>query len=122
MKYKVVTYDLQKEIIPLTKCTIDRILKTENAADALALYTFYAYTAVWQGTDQAWATTEYAKTGLNIGRTRMTNAKRTLKKLGLIEDVRQTNIRSGSVDKWYIRVKYLMNPDHLKIQKLEKIQ
>lgn len=110
-----VDYELNKEIITVTKATVDRILKSGNPADALALYMFYAYTAKWQETNSAFATTEYSKTGLGWGRDRMRNAKKTLIALGLIENVRRTHPETGRILGWYIKVKYLIKNPPLQV-------
>jgi hypothetical protein len=110
-----VDYELGKEIIAVTKATVDRILKSDNPADALALYMFYAYTAKWQETNSAYATTQYSKKGLDWGRDRMKNAKKTLMDLGLIKNVRRTHPETGRVLGWYIKVNYLMKNPPLQV-------
>ncbi len=100
------SYELDKEIISVTKTTIDRILKEKNP-DVLSLYMFYAYTGKWQSTNSVFCTTEYAKKGLNLGRFRMTNAKKTLLELGLIEDVTRKD-DDGRISGHYIKVNYVI--------------
>ena len=43
---------IENQLVILTKQTLDVFLRQENAAELIALYTFYYYTAKWQQTNQ----------------------------------------------------------------------
>lgn len=48
---------IENNLVTLSKRTFDIFLKQENAADLIALYTFYYYTAKWQDSNQPKVTT-----------------------------------------------------------------
>ena len=60
-------YDKNQEPIVISKATSDIFLKEKNPSELMALYWFYYYTAKWQGTNNAKATTFYAAKGLKWG-------------------------------------------------------
>jgi len=82
----VFTGDIFNKGIGVTKPTIDRILESDNAFDAMALYMFYCYTVKWQHTTAIRCTAESVMKSCKVGRERFQRAKETLKSLGLIED------------------------------------
>jgi hypothetical protein len=43
----------------ITKQTLDKLLRQPRSDDIIALYLFYSYTAMWQGTNQPYATVGY---------------------------------------------------------------
>jgi hypothetical protein len=100
--------DLAKEVIIVTKVTMDRILRTDTkyAGDAITLYMFYSYTANWQGTQQPKSTNSYAMKGLHWTEERVLRAKKILLDLDLIENVKSRN-KNNKITGHYIRVKYL---------------
>lgn len=117
MKYKIEQYErcettssgsIEDHLIGITKPSIDRMLKMENAGDCIALYTFYCYTRKWQKNSIPKATSEYAMDGLKWGRERFSKAKANLLELGLIEDVQRIG-ENGRVLGWYIGVKFAQN-------------
>lgn len=91
--------------ISIPKATIDRILKTENPKDALGLYLFYYYTAIWQRTDKPHCTTKFTAKGLKCNPDTIRKNKKQLTNLGLIKDMRLTNSK-GQVTGYYIHVLY----------------
>lgn len=117
MKYKIEQYErcettssglIEDHLIGITKPSIDRMLRMDNAGDCIALYTFYCYTRKWQKNTIPRATSEYAMEGLKWGRERFSKAKGNLLQLGLIEDVQRTG-ENGRVLGWYIGVKFAQN-------------
>lgn len=90
-------------MIGLTKVTLDRLLKQDNAGDLIALYTFYCYTSKWQNTNTIRCTAEYAKNALDFGQQRYANAKRKLIELKLIENCSSVD-ELGKKIGWYVRV------------------
>jgi hypothetical protein len=117
MKYKIEQYErcettssgsIEDHLIGITKPSIDRMLKMDNAGDCIALYTFYCYTRKWQKNSMPKATSEYAMDGLKWGRERFSKAKANLLELGLIEDVQRIG-ENGRVLGWYIGVKFAQN-------------
>jgi hypothetical protein len=101
-----IAYDRSQEPIVLSKAVMDLMLKQEKWPDLLALYTFYYYTAKWQGTNQPKATTSYAAKGVGWPVERVQATKTKLKELKLIEDIRHTG-PDGKVKGWYILVKFI---------------
>ena len=117
MKYKIEQYErcettspglIEDHLIGITKPSIDRMLRMDNAGDCIALYTFYCYTRKWQKNTIPRATSEYAMEGLKWGRERFSKAKGNLLQLGLIEDVQRIG-ENGRVLGWYIGVKFAQN-------------
>jgi len=117
MKYKIEQYErcettssgsIEDHLIGITKPSIDRMLKMDNAGDCIALYTFYCYTRKWQKNSIPRATSEFAMEGLKWGRERFSKAKSNLLELGLIEDVQRIG-ENGRVLGWYIGVKFAQN-------------
>jgi len=117
MKYKIEQYErcettsagsIEDHLIGITKPSIDRMLKMDNAGDCIALYTFYCYTRKWQKNSIPRATSEFAMEGLKWGRERFSKAKANLLELGLVEDVQRIG-ENGRVLGWYIGVKFAQN-------------
>lgn len=101
-----VSYDQEQEPIVLSKALIDKLLKSDNFAELLALYTFYYYTAKWQKTNQPYATTKYVAKGLKWGEDKVRKYKKQLKSLGLVEDVQLKN-ECNRFEKSYIKVNFI---------------
>jgi hypothetical protein len=99
--------DIASELIIIPKSTLDQLLKTNNPSDCIALYTFYYYTAKWQGTNQPKCTTNYSSTGLNISKDRIRRAKKELIELELIEDIVGRKKDSSKFNEWYIKVNFI---------------
>lgn len=98
--------DILDGLIGVTKPTIDRILKLDCAADALALYLFYCYTAKWQKTLIIKATKEYCIEGLKIGEIRFQKAKNALRELKLIDDIVRRDDK-GKTTGWFVEVSFV---------------
>lgn len=92
--------DISTNLIILPASTVSILLRQESAADLIALYLFYYYTAKWQKTNQPKATGEYCQNGLDMGFDRFNRAKKKLIELGLIESVK-TN------EGWFIRISFI---------------
>lgn len=99
---------IEDHLIGITKPTIDRLLKMDNPADCIALYTFYAYTRKWQKNSAVYATSDFAMKGLDWGRDRFSKAKAQLKESGFVEDVQRKD-ESGKVVGWYVGVRFAQN-------------
>ncbi len=84
------------------------MLRMENPADAIALYTFYCYTRKWQHNNAVYATSDYAMTALDWGRDKFAKAKNQLKDAGFIEDIQRKD-STGKVVGWYVGVKFFQN-------------
>jgi hypothetical protein len=117
MQFKVQQYErcqtmaegsIEDHLIGITKPTIDRLLKMDNPADCIALYTFYAYTRKWQKNSAVYATSDFAMKGLDWGRDRFSKAKAQLKESGFVEDVQRKD-ESGKVVGWYVGVRFAQN-------------
>ena len=78
---------IENQLVILTKQTLDVFLRQENAAELIALYTFYYYTAKWQQTNQPKCTTDYVAKGLHWDRNKVSKVKKQLADLELIEDI-----------------------------------
>lgn len=114
MKFKVehgesfVDGSIEDHLIGITKPSIDRMLKMDNAGDCIALYTFYCYTRKWQHNNAVYATSDYAMTALDWGRDKFAKAKNQLKDAGFIEDIQRKD-STGKVVGWYVGVKFVQN-------------
>jgi len=97
---------IENELIIITKGLFDAVLKEDKPSDLIALYLFYYYTSKWQKTDTVKAVTNYAAKGLNWSTDRVKKAKKTLIKMGLIEDVRRID-ENGKVTGWYVKIYYI---------------
>ena len=96
---------IEDHLIGITKPSIDRMLKTDNPADCIALYTFYCYVRKWQNNSAPKATSEFAMNAMKWGRERFSKAKSKLIELGLIEDIQRFDDKNRVVG-WYIGVKF----------------
>ena len=105
-------YDKQVEPLVISKSLIDLFLKNEEVSDMIALYTFYYYTAKWQHTDTAKATTEYTARGLHWSETRVKKIKKILMSMGLIEDY--IHKENGRVKAYYIYVRFMWSDNKVK--------
>lgn len=98
--------DIADSLIIFNKITFDRFLKSETPADSIALYTFYYYTAKWQGTNQPKCTTAYVANGLKWSESRVRKAKKELLDIGLVEDITSKD-ESGKIIGHFVKVNYL---------------
>ena len=97
--------DIADSLIIFNKITFDRLLKSETPADSIALYTFYYYTAKWQGTNQPKCTTSYVANGLKWSESRVRKAKKELLDIGLVEDITSKD-ESGKIIGHFVKVNY----------------
>lgn len=97
--------DVADSLIIFNKITFDGLLKTETPADNIALYTFYYYTAKWQGTNQPKCTTAYVANGLKWSESRVRKAKKELSDIGLVEDITSKD-ESGKISGHFVKVNY----------------
>jgi hypothetical protein len=104
-----ITYDDPTAlIIAIPKATMDRLLKTEAPSDAVALYSFYCYTAKWQKTNQPKCSVQYVMKAFQWGEKKVQTTKNILKTLGLIVDKPQK--KDGKVTGWFVHIKYISTP------------
>lgn len=104
---------LEDSLIILTKQTLDIFLKQENPSELIALYTFYYYTAKWQGTNQPKCTSDYVAKGLHWNRNKVARIKKQLLEFGLIEDVRIVDQETQRVKGYYIKMNYIFKKETL---------
>ena len=109
---KNIEIPLENLLITLTVPTIEKMLKHENGADLIALYVFYNRQAKIQETNQTWSNDIFVRKGLHWGVDRLSNAKKLLIELGLIEIIRKTNAQ-GKVVKWYLKLNYIIKQETL---------
>jgi hypothetical protein len=114
MKFRVEQYErcetmnagsIEDHLIGITKPSIDRMLKMENPADCIALYTFYCYTKKWQKNNAVFATSEFAMKALSWGRDKFSKAKTQLKEAGFIEDIQRKD-STGKIIGWFVGVRF----------------
>lgn len=104
---------IEEQLVILTKQTIDCFLKTEAPADAMALYTFYYYTAKWQETNQPKCTTAYTSKALHWSEVKVRKIKKILNDAGLIEDIQEKD-KDGKISGHYIKLNYVIKQSTLK--------
>ena len=100
-------YDVNQEPIVTSKATFDILLKQDQPSDLIALYHFYYYTAKWQQTNHAKATTPYVANGLKWSEPRVRKNKKVLIALGLIEDITKKDPITKSITGHYIKVNFI---------------
>jgi len=104
---------IEDNIQILSKQTMDLLLKQDNPADLIGLYMFYYYTAKWQKTNQAKATTKYTAQGLQWGVGKLRAKKQKLIELGLIEEITRKG-KDGKIKGWYIKINFLWKQTTIK--------
>lgn len=104
---------IENQLVILTKQTLDVFLRQENAAELIALYTFYYYTAKWQQTNQPKCTTDYVAKALHWNRGKVCKVKKQLVEFGLIEDVRIVDHVTKKVRGYYIKMNYIFKKETL---------
>jgi hypothetical protein len=106
-------YNVADEPLVISKSLIDMFLKEPNTGDLIALYTFYYYTAKWQKTNTARATTNYTAEGLDWSADRVRRAKKVLLQMGLIQDV-QTKNEQGQITGNFVFVRFVWSDNSIK--------
>jgi hypothetical protein len=101
---RTLTYAVNDEPLITSKITFDILLKQENPSDLIALYHFYYYTAKWQNTNRARATTSYTANGLKWSEPRVRKNKKVLLMLGFIEDHQSRNPDTKEITGHYVKV------------------
>lgn len=102
-----IKYNELEEPMSFSMSLITLLLKQDNYEDLLALYSYYYYTAKWQKTNQAWATTSYVSKGLKWTETRVRKNKKILLSLGLLEEISGMKKEGGLWEKPYIKVNFI---------------
>jgi len=122
---KKVSYDKFQEPLVISKPIMEILLKQKKYSDLISLYLFYYYTAKWQRTDQARATTLYTAQGMNWTEERVRKAKKILIGLGLIEDITHRDETTQVILGHYIKVHFKWdfhtsdNPHYAKRQSVD---
>jgi hypothetical protein len=112
--------------IVIQKSTVDVLMTVphKDRSNAMALYLFYYYSAIWQKTNQPRCTDSYIsgkqlnrkwRTGLGWGKNKVSRIRNILIKLGLVEWVKENDGYS------YIKVKYYHGKETAKIAELQAI-
>lgn len=104
-------YDQNEEPITISKVTMDILLREENPAYLIALYSFLYYTAKWQRTNKPKATISYICKALNWGEKRVMQTKKRLVELNLIQNV-CTKSDDGKISGHYILIKFIWSKNH----------
>ena len=110
---KLVLQDVQTYLdnhIGFSKHTFDRLFKTKNPANSIALYSFLVYTAKWQKTDTPKAAATYIAKGLKWSESKVRRIKQELIKMGLVENKRVVDKKTKRVTGWYTKINYLKKP------------
>ncbi len=115
---KGIEYDVNAEPIILTKYTMDRFLQEDKPADLIALYSFYYYTAKWQGTNKAKATGGYVAKGLHWSKARVQKNKNKLLEIKLIENIKRRD-NKNKITGWYIKINFMFHEKTTSTQKPE---
>jgi hypothetical protein len=84
---KPLMYSVEDEPIVLSKQLIETLKNEKRFSDLLALYTFYYYTAKWQGTSQPHATAAFIAEGMGWGIDKVQVVKARLLELGMISNI-----------------------------------
>lgn len=75
----------------------------------IAVYIKYVRLAKKQGTNQIWCNRRYLQKLLKMSPNTITSVNKQLKKLDLIEYIKNTKEKDGKFSKGYIRLKYVWN-------------
>ncbi|KKN02488.1 hypothetical protein LCGC14_1117140, partial [marine sediment metagenome] len=103
---------IENEVVMISKVTTDLFLSMgKDYSNCLGLYHFYCYTGRWQKSNQPYATTKFVSQGIGWSENKVKRIKRTLRQLGLIEDV-VVNEETGQ-HKSYIKVNFLYFPSDI---------
>jgi hypothetical protein len=122
IKQEIDQFDfLENQLVILSKETIEKFLQYSNASDLIGLYTFYYYTAKWQKTNQPKCTDTYCVKGLKWSKTKFYKAKKILKDIGLIQNIKRIN-KENKVVGWYVRINYIWSKNKTDIIQSPKIK
>ena len=98
--------DLENEIITVSTETINKLFRYDNGADLVALYMFYHKQCKIQKTNQSFTVSDFAKKWLRRWDTKFKKAKKKLKELWLIEDIKHRN-EKWEIKWWFIKLNYI---------------
>jgi len=101
-------YNPNEEPIVLSKPLIDLLLQEREFSNLLSLYSFYYYTAKWQGTDQPKATLQYVSAKIGWCLEKVQKVKNALEKLGLIESI-VTRGEGNKILGHFVKVNFIWN-------------
>jgi hypothetical protein len=96
---------IENELIILSTETIVKLFNYDNWADLVSLYIFYNYQCSKQGTNKILSTSDFTMESLKIWEGRFLKAKKMLKELDLIEDVKERG-KDWKLWKSYILLKF----------------
>ena len=103
---------IENQLVILTKQTLDIFLRQDNPSELIALYTFYYYTAKWQGTNQPKCTTSYVANGIHWSENKVRKVKKQLIEFGLIEDI-QVRDKFNKITGHYVKMNYIFKKETL---------
>ena len=103
---------IENQLVILTKQTLDIFLRQDNPSELIALYTFYYYTAKWQGTNQPKCTTSYVANGLHWSENKVRKVKKQLIEFGLIEDIQVRDL-FNKITGHYVKMNYIFKKETL---------
>ncbi len=115
----LVLTDIADELLIVNKRTIEKLFSLKNT-DCLALYMFYYKTAKWQKTNIVKANDTYVRSCLGWGKSKLSNAKETLKENNLIKIIQRRD--GNKITGWYVEVSYIVSEEKLKNPKNELVQ
>lgn len=99
--------DIADELLIINKTTIERLFQEPNQ-NTLVLYMFYYKTAKWQKINPIRANDDYCKKCLHWGSDKLTQTKKRLKELNLIETIKRIDGK-GTIVGWFIKINYLIH-------------
>lgn len=107
-----VKYCRQNEPLVFSKAVIDKLMNEmgQKWYEGYSLYSFYYYTAKWQGTNQPKATTNYVAKAFGWSDQKVQKTKKVLKKIGLIEDIVDKDDK-GKVRGHFIKVNFIWDKE-----------
>src|SRR5687768_1898943 len=104
---------IEDNLLAISKQTFELLLKQKGYPYLVSIYLFYYNTAKWQKTNQPHCTLEYTAKGVHLNKDTVRKFKKVLIDLGLIEDVKVVDSRTGKVVGWYIKLNYIWKDENL---------
>lgn len=99
--------DIEYRPVVINKSVYDVLLQSKYFIEAIALYNYYYYTAIWQKTNQPRATKKYVMNKLHLSELKFDRGQKVLIENGLIERIQK--VKNGKFGKTYIKINYYAN-------------
>ena len=115
-----ILYDSSDLPMVISHSVFSLFLKCDDPTTCGMVYLFYCHTAMYQKTNQVWATSSFVQKGLKIGKIKFNRAKKQLLKYGLIEDVLKRDKKNRKIKKHYIKINFIWKEKT--VQQLLKIK